>query len=130
MLFLLLLACGNECDYFETCDGNTLLVCGESVDQQFNRKVHEVPCEAPNDTCVAMTDSEATCAADATPCTEGDAATCDEDVLLTCTNALLTYNVSDGSVADDVWLWEGTDCTAEGKVCADDGTGVLGCVTP
>lgn len=127
MFFFLLAACGNDCDYFEACDGNTLLVCGESVDQLYNRKVNEVPCEAPNAVCVEMTDNEATCAAATEPCTEGDPSSCDGDVLVACTNALLTYNV-DGSQADNVWVYQGTDCAAEGMVCGADGGGNPACV--
>lgn len=128
MLILLLAACGNDCDYFQACDGDTLLVCGEGVDQQVNRKIHEVPCEAPNAVCVTTEpDSYATCAADEAPCTEGDAPACDGTVLRTCVQALLTYEVSDGSVASDVWLWQGTDCAANGLVCGDD-AGTAACV--
>ena len=75
-----------------------------------------------------MTDNEATCAADSDTCVEGDAATCDGNVLRTCTQALLTYTVEDGSVADNVWLWQGTDGAADGQVCAADGSGAA-CTT-
>jgi hypothetical protein len=129
LLLSLLFGCGNECDFFEACDGNTLLVCGESVDQQFNRKINEQPCEAPNAVCVEMTDDQATCAADAEPCTEGDAPRCEGDVLQTCYQALLTYEVSDGSEADNIWMWEGTDCAASGQVCGE-AEGVAACVAP
>ena len=43
-LLPLLLAC-NACNDVEQCDGDTLLVCGASVDQLYNRQVNEVPCE-------------------------------------------------------------------------------------
>lgn len=128
MLLLLLAACFNDCAYFEACDGDTLLVCGEGVDQQFNRKVNPVPCTAPNEVCVPTSDQHATCAADATPCAEGDAASCDGDVLLACVNVLLTYEVSDGSEADNVWLFQGTDCAAAGQVCGVDDSGAAACV--
>lgn len=126
MLFFLLHACGNECSYFEACDGDTLLVCGDGVDQQFGRKVYEVPCEAPNPVCVATSDEHAVCAVGADPCESDAAATCDGDVLLACVHVLQTFAVEDGSLVDDVWLTQGTDCSADGRTCDETAGACVG----
>lgn len=127
-LLALVVGCANDCDYFERCDGSTLLVCGESADQQVNRKVNEVPCEGPNDVCVEVGDDNATCAHAADPCEAGTAATCEGDLLITCDPFQSTIGL----------LGEGTeqsfaqaiDCGASGATCAiDEASGEAACVS-
>ncbi|MDO9280415.1 MAG: hypothetical protein Q7U06_00800 [Pseudomonadota bacterium] len=124
LLITLFLGCFNDCSYYERCDGDTLLVCGESADQQVNRKVNEQTCEAPNAVCVEVGDDNATCASAADPCDEGAAATCDGDVLVICDaffSAIGLYG--DGS---DVFFPQATDCAATGAVCDADAAACVG----
>ncbi len=119
LLITLFLGCFNDCSYYERCDGDTLLVCGEGADQQVNRKVNEVPCEAPNAVCVEVGDANATCAHAADICDSTAAARCEGDVLITCEafgSALGLY----GS-ATDASYEQATDCAAEGETCGQDG---------
>jgi hypothetical protein len=115
----LLLACNNDCSYYERCDGDTLLVCGEAADQQVNRQVNEVPCEAPNAVCVEVGENNATCAQAAEPCVEGQAPTCEGDLLLTCEPFRSAIGLlGDGS---DQSFVQAVDCAALEKVCGADG---------
>lgn len=119
LLITFFLGCFNDCSYFEACDGDTLLVCGESADQQVNRKVNEVPCEAPNATCVDVGEKNATCAHAADPCEDGTAATCDGDVLVEC--VAFTSAIGLLGQGSDVSFLQATDCAAEGLTCGQDG---------
>lgn len=82
---LVLLPACNECSYWEQCDGDTLLVCGEGPDQVVGRKVAAYPCTSPNALC-KQEDEHAWCVADAgTSCDPATyAASCDGDLLLSC----------------------------------------------
>lgn len=125
-LLLVLLACGNDCDYYERCDGDTLLVCGESADQQVNRKVNEVPCEAPNDVCVEVGDMNATCAADTGACEAGAVPTCEGDALVSCE----PFQSAIGLLGDgtEQSFWQATDCGEAGMTCAMGDEGIVECV--
>lgn len=125
ILIALLIACGNECSFYESCDGDTLLVCGSGPDQSFGRTVHEIPCTSPNEVCVPVGDSNAGCAASADTC-EGTASSCDGDVLTECAPFESTLGLyGDGS---DVSLTTSTDCAAIEETCiVDDATGAAGC---
>ena len=75
--------CGNECNFFERCDGSVLEQCG-GVDQMINRKILAIPCVAPNGTCVEESES-AKCVL--TPATRCDAGTqCLGSVAAECDN--------------------------------------------
>lgn len=119
LLITLFIGCFNDCSYYERCDGDTLLVCGESHDQQVNRKVNEVPCEAPNAVCVEVGDNNATCAHEADPCDPGTVATCDGDVLVECVEFYSAIGLySDGTERS---FAQATDCAADGGTCGIDG---------
>jgi hypothetical protein len=78
-------ACGNECNFYQRCDGNTLELCGGGVDQLIGREVQRVPCEAPNPACVELEGGEALCATSATPCdVETYVGRCENDVAFAC----------------------------------------------
>lgn len=115
-LLALLVAC-NDCNYFEQCDGNTLLVCGEGVDQQVNRKVKEVPCEGDNPVCVAAGDTYATCAVSDESCDPSAPATCDGDLLLSCYD--MSYTVVSGESVTGAAL-VAYDCADDGLACVAD----------
>ncbi len=129
MLILTLLACFNDCSYFERCDGDTLLVCGEGPDQQVNRKENRVPCEAPNDVCVEVGDDNATCAHVPDPCEAGSAATCDGDLLLECAPFTSSLGLYSGDAQDQSFV-QAVDCAADGRVCAVGDDGAAACVAP
>lgn len=83
-LFAAASACNNDCDFYSRCNGNTLEVCGEGPDQQFNRRVSSTPCEGPNATCVEH-DGRASCVhAPATSCDASFTPACDQSIALTC----------------------------------------------
>lgn len=126
-----LAGCGNECVYFEQCDGeSTLLQCGAGVDQMFGRKVTSVPCDEDNPICVAEGDDHAACVS-ATTCDPSISAYCDGDKLVQCGEV---YTVLGGTmegpyetVADCTLLYDANaTCvtTATGATCqagADSG---------
>lgn len=127
LVLALLLGCNNDCSYFERCDGQTLLVCGESADQQVNRKVNEVPCEAPNAVCVEVGDDNATCAYEADACAAGAAAACEGDILVTCD----PFQSSIGLLGDgtEQSFAQGADCAAAGMICgAEVAEGPVACI--
>ena len=127
LVLALLLGCNNDCFYFERCDGGTLLVCGDGADQQVNRDVNEVPCEAPNAVCVEVGEDNATCAYEAEACEAGAAATCDGDVLLTCEPFQSAIGLL-GEGTDQSFV-QGTDCAAAGMICgAEVAKGPVTCV--
>ena len=123
-LLALLVAC-NDCSYFETCDGDTLMVCGSGADQQFGRTENPFPCTAPNDVCLPVGTSNATCASSEETCT-AESSTCDGDVLVECApfdSPLGLYG--DGS---EVFVETSTDCAASETTCvADDVAGTASC---
>ena len=47
--------CGNECNFFERCNGDAIETCG-GVDQCIGRHPSLETCEAPNGTCAEATD--------------------------------------------------------------------------
>ena len=119
-----LAGCGNECTYFEQCDGDsTLLQCGSGVDQMFGRKVQSVPCDEDNPVCVAEGDDHAACVS-ATTCDPSIPAYCDGDKLVQCGEV---YTVLGGTmegpyetIADCAVLYqEGGTCvtTSDGATC-------------
>jgi hypothetical protein len=125
-LFALLFGCFNDCSYFETCEGNTLLVCGEGPDQSFGRKENAVQCADANPVCVAVGEQNATCAAGAGFCEEGTVDRCEGDVLVVCDPFQSPLGLmGEGS---DVFVSNGQDCAADGLGCAvDEATGVGSC---
>lgn len=80
------LACGNECGFFEQCDGNVRQVCGDGVDQQVGRDLHEYPCEGDNPVCVELSSQSAACVS-AQPCEATFVSSCAGDVLTSCVYA-------------------------------------------
>lgn len=105
LMALALVAC-NECRFWEQCDGDTLLVCGQGPDQIVGREVEEHPCESPNSVCKER-EEHAWCVQDAEqPCDPATyVSTCDDDLLLTCPS-------------DAQWVIA-TDCaSAYGSTCA------------
>ncbi|HNC97656.1 MAG TPA: hypothetical protein PKY30_08770 [Myxococcota bacterium] len=125
-LVTLLFACFNDCSYFETCDGNTLLVCGEGPDQSFGRKENPVECEGANPVCVEVGEQNATCAANSGVCDEGTADRCQGDVLVVC--ELFQSPLGLLGAGSDVFVSTGRDCAAEGLSCTvDESTGLGSC---
>ncbi len=79
--------CGNECDFFSRCDGNTRQVCGGGVDQQVNRKIVSTPCAGENPVCVEE-NGHAICAVAASPrCDSSTPDRCEGDVAVACSRA-------------------------------------------
>ena len=77
-------ACGNDCDFFERCNGNTKEVCG-GVDQIVNRKIQSFPCEAPNALCVELNEHQAECVHDPeTVCDASTNSVCDGNAMVFC----------------------------------------------
>lgn len=111
---LLLGGCGNECSFFEQCDGSVLQVCGDGPDQMFGRQIHETACEGDNPVCIEIDDQAAMCAAEDAQACDPDtyAATCEGDLLRTCSGVLYTEPV-DYPTAYEVVV----DCAAEGMSC-------------
>jgi hypothetical protein len=107
--------CDNECSYFQSCDGNTLLLCG-GPDQSFGRKPVASPCTAPNPICVENGEYAACVAAPATQCDATSAATCtSSDQTLACnTDSPVPYLVA-------------TSCSGVNPICAQKGD-AAGCV--
>jgi hypothetical protein len=101
--------CGNECDFFERCDGDVVEVCG-GADQVVNRKVERTPCAAPNPVCVEIDEHTAMCVtAAAATC---DAPRCDGDLAVNCVEG---YEVARDCVPDTC----STPDSGGGAVCAE-----------
>ncbi|MEQ1567556.1 MAG: hypothetical protein ABMA64_18080 [Myxococcota bacterium] len=119
MVWLVWSAACNDCSYYARCDGNTRLVCGESVDQLYNRQVNRVECDAENPVCVELGDSDATCAISAEVCDPEEPGVCEGDVAKQCTE--FYAEDIDGVVYYDTNLVVARDCAEEGRECALDG---------
>lgn len=116
----------NDCSYYARCDGDTLLVCGASVDQLYNREVHRVPCDALNPVCVELGDNDATCAARSEPCDPEAAEACDGSVRTTCE----PFRAEDieGEVFYDEDLPVAYDCARDDQSCVVDEEGLASCM--
>lgn len=111
-----LAGCNNECDFFQRCNGNTREVCGDGVDQAFNRKIRSFPCEAPNELCVEMDESHAVCVLPPkTSCDETFVESCEGSVRTLCPNS--PYADSPGYPTRFV---TGEECAADGGTCVED----------
>lgn len=95
--------CGNECDFFERCQGDVRQICG-GVDQCLGRRVREEPCSTPNDVCVAVGQRAECVHAPLTRCAESFVSSCDGFLLLRCTGSSAGYVVA-------------MDCSATGERC-------------
>ena len=101
--------CGNECDFFERCEGNVRQICG-GVDQCLGRRVREEACVMPNDVCVAVGQRAECVHAPPTRCDDAFVPSCDGSVLIRCSGASAGYLVA-------------VDCAAGGERCATGPSG-------
>lgn len=94
-----------SCPYEEACDGDTLLTCSLGVDQLVGDPEElEIPCEAPNPTCVTVDERNALCAIDeGRTCAPSSAPRCEGDTLISCKTGF--------EFAED--------CAAAGNVCGE-----------
>jgi hypothetical protein len=81
------IGCFNECNYWEKCDGNILLICGSGVDHIVGRKIREHPCTGENPICVEQ-DEHAYCVNEPLEqCDPEFTPRCDGDNVKRCTEA-------------------------------------------
>jgi hypothetical protein len=107
--------CGNECDFFERCQGGVRQTCGEGVDQCVNRRIKEEACVAPNGACVSVGGS-ATCArTPLTECNRSFVARCEGPLLLECSVSPEGFVVAQ-------------DCSVAGRTCGQDSSGRAACI--
>lgn len=82
------LACRNQCDFFERCNGHVREVCG-GVDQMIGRKIESYPCTGANPVCVSLDEYHARCVFEpATRCDDGYDPRCEGDLLLACMESI------------------------------------------
>ncbi len=117
-----LAACGNECGFWERCNGNVREVCGDGPDQMFGRKIRSFPCEAPNGACVEVNDQLAACVVE-------PVATCEEGHAGTCEGTVRTYCML---LEGDGGLVGAEDCALREPpwACVLDEAGVATCAAP
>lgn len=107
-------SCGNECDFFERCQGNVLQICGEGVDQCWNRHVRDEPCIAPNGACASV-GANAICArAPLTECDRSFVPYCEGTLLLECGSSPEGFVVAE-------------DCAMVGRTCGLGASGQAAC---
>jgi len=115
----LVLGCGNDCDFHEACDGNTLLRCGEGPDQMVGREIHRFPCESPTPLCIEIDDESARCVVEpATICDESYNQHCKGSVLYFCSPQLystpVTYPTRYIIAQDCGYVYGKSKCIGEG----------------
>jgi hypothetical protein len=105
-------ACEQQCEFRERCDGNTREVCGAAEEVP---RIERYPCEAPSPACVAIDDDTALCVTD--PPTTCDKDTfmpvCEGDLLRVCRGA--EYLESPSYPTHYVVA---TDCVADNESCS------------
>jgi hypothetical protein len=106
-------SCGNNCDFWQRCQGDILQTCGYA-DQCFNRGVRDEPCESPNAACVQVGDS-AFCARDPlSRCDGASARRCQGNLLIECSGSVDGYELA-------------TDCAETGRSCVSGGSSGAAC---